>query len=322
MANDPHPDSLIQTPEERPVYLKVHRCLWSGEYPENSLAAIRECVRARAARVEIDLNILRDADFLVTHDPDLDRMTTGTGLVSDTPRREAEALRFRWRGAVSEHRPPLLSEALALIREEAYPTLVELDAQDFRPWPWNRVEELARLVEPVKDRVIFGSRADWNLRRLLHVDPSLPVGFNPAYYLDWAPDGEPIELLPGRHGAYGYLDAHPLAWSRYGPTTEYLRDRLGGLIELVPNARETHLRLAMFERMLDDGLADAARLSQDTGKIVDVWTLDAGTPRWRERLARAVSAGVDMVTTNTPRELAASWRAEHDTSGDPSPGVG
>jgi glycerophosphoryl diester phosphodiesterase len=318
MANAPHPDSLIHAPGGRTVYFKVHRCLWSGESPENSLAAIRECYRAGVARAEIDLNMLEDADFLVTHDSVLDHATTGTGSVSQTTRQQAATLRFRWRGAVSEHRPPLLSEVVALIREEAYPTRLELDVKDFGPWPWPRVEELARLVEPVRDRVIFGGCPDWNLRRLLHVDPTLPVGFNPAYYLDWVPDGEPTELLPGRRGAHGYLDAHPLAWNRYGPTTEYLRDRLGGLIELVPNTREIHLRLAMFERMLDDGLAGAAHLFGDAGLIVDVWTLDAGTPRWRERLARAVDAGVDMVTTNTPRELAAAWRAENGAPEHPS----
>jgi hypothetical protein len=61
--------------------------------------------------------------------------------------------------------------------------------------------------------------------------------------------------------------------------------------------------------MLDDGVGDAAGLFHRQGLLLDVWTLDAGTPRWRERLARAVAAGVDMVTTNTAHELAAAGRA-------------
>jgi len=55
--------------------------------------------------------------------------------------------------------------------------------------------------------------------------------------------------------------------------------------------------------MLDDGFA-ALALAHDAGVAIDVWTLDAGTPRWQERLARALDAGVDIVTTNTPRDLA------------------
>ncbi len=39
-----------------------------------------------------------------------------------------------------------------------------------------------------------------------------------------------------------------------------------------------------------------------------LWTLNAGTPRWRERLTRALAAGVDVVTSDTPRTLAAAAR--------------
>jgi glycerophosphoryl diester phosphodiesterase len=74
------------------------------------------------------------------------------------------------------------------------------------------------------------------------------------------------------------------------------------------SAREAHLRLHAFERMLDDGVTHATDLFHRQGLALDVWTLDAGTPRWRERLAPVVAAGVDMVTTNTPRELAAAGR--------------
>ena len=42
-----HPDSVIRTASGREVQLKVHRCLWSGAYPENSLSAIAECCRIR-----------------------------------------------------------------------------------------------------------------------------------------------------------------------------------------------------------------------------------------------------------------------------------
>ena len=61
----PHPESVIQTATGRVVALKVHRCRWSGAYPENSLPAIAECYREAVARVEIDVCMLRDADFLV-----------------------------------------------------------------------------------------------------------------------------------------------------------------------------------------------------------------------------------------------------------------
>ena len=58
--------------------------------------------------------------------------------------------------------------------------------------------------------------------------------------------------------------------------------------------------------MLDDGF-DAAQFLHEAGKLVDVWTIDAGTRRWRERVSRAIASGADIVTTNTPRELAAAF---------------
>lgn len=295
---------MLQTAGGRRVELKVHRCLWSGAHPENSLAAILECYREGVARAEIDVAILADADFLIMHDATLDRTTTGRGRVDATTRREAAHLRLLQDGRPTTERPPLLSEVVEAIRAHPAPTLLELDLVDFRPWPWARVEELVRLVEPVRERIVFGSCADWNLRRLLTVDSSLPVGFNPAYYLDWSPPGAGRDPLPRNEGAYGYLDDHPLALQRLDSVTEYLRDRLRSLVQLVPGAREVHLSLDFFERMLADGLAEAAGIFQGAGLLVDVWTLDAGTPRWQERLARAVGAGVDIVTTNTPRELA------------------
>jgi glycerophosphoryl diester phosphodiesterase len=301
-----NPESVIRTVTGREVQLKAHRCLWSGAHPANSLPAIAECYRAAVARAEIDLHMLRDADFLVLHDSELDHTTTGTGPVSNLTRQGAQALRIRFGGGVSAERPPLFSEVIALIRAQASPTVLELDLPATRPLPWPRAEELVRLVEPVKDRIVFNG-ADWNLRRLLRLDVTLPVGYDPGAYLDWVPAGDAEEAdLALPRGAYSYCDAHPLARERLTPVAEYLADRLGGIARLVPGAREAHVRLAAFERMLDDGVADAADLFHRHGALLDVWTLNAGTPYWRERLARALAAGVDVVTSDTPRALAAA----------------
>jgi glycerophosphoryl diester phosphodiesterase len=66
----------------------------------------------------------------------------------------------------------------------------------------------------------------------------------------------------------------------------------------------------MLERILDDGVADIAEIFHSLGIKLDVWTLDAGTARWRERLARIAAAGVDIVTTNTALALARAARVD------------
>lgn len=302
----PHPDSVVSV-DGRTVALKVHRCLWSGDHPANSLAAITECARAMVARAEIDVQALQGGGFAVLHDDTLDRTTTGSGPVFGLDRGALAELRLRWRGTVTEHRPALLADAVEAIRSAPPGTIFELDLKDLGPWPAARVEEFVRTIEPIRERVLLGTGADWNLRRIHAVDPALPLSFNPDAYLDWLPGDGDADHLP--RGAYGYLDRHPLAGRRDGPVADYLTDRFGGLARLVPGARELHVRLELFERMLDDAV-DAAGIIHAAGSLVDVWTLDAGSPGWQARLQRVLRAGVDLVTTNTAVELAAAARAD------------
>src|SRR5439155_971064 len=180
LSTPPHPGSFLAH-RGRIIELKVHRCLWSGDYSENSPLAIEECGRENVLRTEIDVQLLRDGEFVVFHDDRLDRVTDARGLVRETSAADATRARFK--------------------------------------------------------------------------------------------DG-----------------SHPLLKRRLTTTAEYLRDRFGGIMRLVPGPSEAHLRLAMFERMLDDGIANVAHIFHGLGIKVDVWTLDADTPRWRERFARLVDA--------------------------------
>jgi len=302
----PNPDSVASRPAGGSTTLKVHRAIWSGTLPANSLAAIAECCDARVARAEIDVQFRRDGGFVVFHDDRLDRSTDARGAVAELSAAELGAARLRWRGETTAYGLCDLADALAAIAAAPHPTVFELDLKDTAPWPWRRVEAFVRLIEPVRDRVLLGTEADWNLRRILAVDPAIPVSLNPGAYLDWTDDGRhPFLAL----GAYGYLDRHLLAAQRTGPVRDYLVDRFGGISRLVPGTRELHLRVSFFERMLDDGVSDAAALIRASGPAVDVWTLDAGTPRWEERFRRLLDAGVDVVTTNTAPALAAAARA-------------
>jgi len=298
-VNPPNPDSFFRV-GERIVELKVHRCLWSGRFSENSPLAIAECASERLLRTEIDVRALKDGEFVVFHDDRFDRVTDARGLVRDATALEATRPLYK-----DGTHPLLFNEAIQLIAANEYPRRVELDLKDLAPYSSAQAEALVRAVQPLKERGHFSCPADWNLRRLLAVDPTLSVSLNPHCYIDTELD-EDVRLPMG---AYGYRDAHPLARERLSTTAEYLRDRLGGIMRLVPGVSEAHLRVEMFERILDDGVADIADTFHSLGMKLDVWTLDAGTPGWRERFERIAQAGVDIVTTNTPRELAAAARS-------------
>jgi glycerophosphoryl diester phosphodiesterase len=297
--NAPNLDSFFRV-GDRTVELKVHRCLWSGRYSENSPLAIAECASERVMRTEIDVRALRDGEFVVLHDDRFDRVTDARGLVREATAVEATRAKF-----TDGTHPLLFSEAIELIAEKEYPLRVELDLKDLAPYTRPQAEALARAVQPLKERGHFSCPADWNLRRLLTIDPTLSVSLNPHCYIDTELDDD--VRLP--MGAYGYRDAHPLARQRVSTTADYLRDRFSGIMRLVPGVSEAHLRVEMFERILDDGVADIAEVFHSLGLKLDVWTLDAGTPRWNERLARIAGAGVDIVTTNTPIPLATAARS-------------
>jgi glycerophosphoryl diester phosphodiesterase len=251
--------------------------------------------------------MLRDGDFLVVHDLDLAHGTTGRGPAGAISRDAARTLRL-----VDEHGPtgngvPLLTDVVELLARYDAPVVLELDLKDDPPWPRERAEELVRLVAPVREKITVGGPVGQNLRALRELDPDLRLGFSPQYELDWTP-GERDEPLPRRRGAYGYFDDHPLADRRTASTAEYLRSRVTDLLGLVPGIAEMHVRIEAFERMLDDGFADLADVLHRADALLDLWTLDAGTPDWRQRLARAVEGGADMITTNTPRVIASALR--------------
>src|SRR5579862_2776329 len=107
MVDAAHPRSVIELTDGRGVQLKVHQCVWSGDYRGNTLPAIQECYRARVARAEIDVAMLRDRDFLVIHDLDLVSSSNHTGRVSDLAAHAAADVRLTRGG-----RPPLLSEVV------------------------------------------------------------------------------------------------------------------------------------------------------------------------------------------------------------------
>lgn len=170
-------------------------------------------------------------------------------------------------------RPPRLDDALTLIAAADGSTIVELDLKDIRPLPLDRLEELVTTIAPVRERVVLNGVGEDNLRRASALDSELPIGLDPALLV------------------------------REGVAPERLAAEMA---RRLPQAGEAHVRLTVFEQLLAGGVDDPVRPFHDHGMLLDVWTLDAGSPRWRERLARAADAGVDIVTSNTPQQLAAS----------------
>lgn len=297
----------------RPVLLKYHS-LMSGnhDHPPNSHSALCAVLEGGAEVIEFDVGLRSDGGFALLHDPYLERETTGLGLLRQA---DADVLRGAYlRG--SNEPVALLEDVAGVLAGVRRPIKVQVDLKESLPLGPEEGRALLRAIEPMRSNthlhVVMGCLADWNLRLLRRLDPSVDVGVDPAYYLDVAVEGgsdAPLEILAGlpqRLNAYGYLDDHPLGYRRLLPIEAYLRDRLEALIQAVPQAVEFYLRKEFVLKALSDGFNPVAFvLEQRPDALVDVWTLNSWEPGSRDVLLRLLEAGAGQVTTDTAVHLAA-----------------
>jgi glycerophosphoryl diester phosphodiesterase len=284
---------------ERTVHLTCHRAVLSGDLRPNSASAVRECLEAGVARLEIDVHSLNGPDYIVSHERRLERETTGSGSIGTATPDDVRALRFL---DDDGDRPPLLSEIVTLARNSG--TQLQLDLKDWRLLHQERLRSLFDVIGPVKDRVIVTAGEDWNLRLLHRAAPELALGFDPGRYV--GAKGDEPAFLPRSVGAYGYLDDHPMAIGRTEEPVDYLRARMEILELQCPASREMFLDHRLILQMLEDGF-DAGAWLHERGREVTAWTVDNTGIDAVRTVERLVEVGVDRITTNTPREWVATF---------------
>lgn len=274
-----------------PPAFVAHKALLSPGDQENSIEGVRACIAAGVGGIEVDIHSLAGPDYLVYHDR---RLIAASGESVSVGRATLDDVRS-FRAASGGETPMLLSELVALLRDTGIE--VQLDLKDWRPLSEDRLRALSEAVEPMKERVIVSTGADWNLQRLHHFDPEIPYGFDPGLYIDHHTEGQPL-VLPRTMGAYGYRDDHPMAFGRTETTAEYLRERFAMISLQAPGAREYFLNYRLVLSMLDDGF-DVVAFLAERGAQSNVWTLDCGGAGSTEAYERVASAGVARITTNT-----------------------
>jgi glycerophosphoryl diester phosphodiesterase len=284
-----------------------HKAALDGQYPPNSLESIRACLEAGAAFIEIDIMALADSDYLLVHDETLEAETTGAGPVGQCSLADSGNLFIKNAdGSASTCQVPRLSEVVQLLLDYPNSSRLQLDYKNVIPFrdpePLHR---LVHLIEPLQDRVIVSTNADWQLRRLRRLAEWLELGFDIHFYIDWREPGEAVDphVPPYRQGAYGYWDDHPLALQRFWTTAEYLAERCDTLRTLLPGVTTFYVDHRLLVQSLDDGFNWAEALHSADIKL-DAWTLDADNSTAVANARRLLSAGVDQFTTNTPLELA------------------
>lgn len=110
------------------VLTVAHRGNWK-QAPENSLKAIQFSMNSGIDMIEIDVQMTKDGKLVLIHDDTVDRMTNGSGKITDLTFEEVRALRLK-QGEGGENSPltseviPTLEEVLLLIKNKV---MVNLD---------------------------------------------------------------------------------------------------------------------------------------------------------------------------------------------------
>jgi glycerophosphoryl diester phosphodiesterase len=95
----------------------------SAHRPENTLAAFAGALEVGADLVEFDVQLTRDGQVVVIHDPTVDRTTDGHGRVAEMTLAQIRALSAgypsRFGATHRGERVPALGEALALLKDRA-----------------------------------------------------------------------------------------------------------------------------------------------------------------------------------------------------------
>ena len=76
------------------IFVAAHRADWKYA-PENSLQALRNAIFFGADIIETDVRQTRDGHFVMMYDATVDRMTNGTGLISEMSLEEIRRLRLK-----------------------------------------------------------------------------------------------------------------------------------------------------------------------------------------------------------------------------------
>jgi glycerophosphoryl diester phosphodiesterase len=100
-----------------PVMVIAHRG-FSGEAPENTLAAFRKAIEVGSDMMELDVHFSKDGQVVVIHDDTLERTTNGRGKVADHTLQELKKLDAgSWFGSpFSGEQIPTLQEVLELAK--------------------------------------------------------------------------------------------------------------------------------------------------------------------------------------------------------------
>ena len=143
---------IIKHRKQCPNYVLVaaHRGYWA-EYPENSLRAYDMAIELGADMVEIDIRLTHDDVLVVFHDPFLNRVTDGKGVLRNVDWDFVKSLRLKNNlGELTDYRVLSLSEALDYLKDKI---VIDFDIKESGKL-FN--ETMIRVIQMLKEKNMLG----------------------------------------------------------------------------------------------------------------------------------------------------------------------
>lgn len=149
-----------------------------GRYPENSLLAFEKALEAGADGIELDVQLTKDQQVVVYHDPTLERLTKSSKKVIECTLEELQKLELISE-TVLEIKPqpiPSFEEYLEWVRDKEVITYIELKvAHDEEDGLEERVIELINKYE-LKNSIEISSPFPKRLKRIKRLDSVIRTG--------------------------------------------------------------------------------------------------------------------------------------------------
>lgn len=151
---------------------------YSGRFPENTMLAFREAVKAGAHGIELDVQMTKDGHVVIIHDESVARTTDGEGLVKDLTLEELRKLNAAaaWGGKFGFEPIPTFEEYCQWAANEQIITNVEIKSGVFF---YEALEE--KTLELVRkyglsDRILFSSFNHSSITILRKLAPEIRCG--------------------------------------------------------------------------------------------------------------------------------------------------
>lgn len=272
-------DAVSVTRNGHQTFFKWHRGRRQASDPVFTGRRILEGMQLGAS-VEVDLVIHADNGMAVLHNLSLERETTGTGLVRETPAAVLRQLHLRDNdGRPLPDRVMLLEDLAALIaRDGAHPDgLLQLDyKEDAAALTPAVVARFAEAVRPVAGHFILSSGDAEAVAVLTAAVPGLRVGYDPCH------DGALERVAQSRDYAGFVADA----------------------VAASPRAEMVYLEYRLVLAADGDGF-DIVAAFHTAGRRIDAYTVRRSDAEGMAVIARLIELRVDQITTDDPEGVAA-----------------